>query len=154
MRLIAEDGKQLGIVPLRRALEIAKEEGLDLVEVAPNANPPVCRIMDYGRFKYQTTKKLQEAKKKHHQPQLKEVKLRPNTDEHDLNVKVKNIKKFLEKKDRVKVTIFFKGREIVHFDRGLEMLKRIAAEVAELGQVEKQPLKEAHNRLVMIITPK
>jgi len=154
VRLIAEDGKQLGIVPLRRALEIAKEEGLDLVEVAPNANPPVCRIMDYGRFKYQTTKKLQEAKKKHHQPQLKEVKLRPNTDEHDLNVKVKNIKKFLEKKDRVKVTIFFKGREIVHFDRGLEMLKRIAAEVAELGQVEKQPLKEAHNRLVMIITPK
>jgi len=154
VRLIAEDGKQLGIVSLRQALEMAKEEGLDLVEVAPNANPPVCRIMDYGRFKYQTTKKLQEAKKKHHQPQLKEVKLRPNTDEHDLNVKVKNIKKFLEKKDRVKVTIFFKGREIVHFDRGLEMLKRIAAEVAELGQVEKHPSREANNRLVMIITPK
>jgi len=144
----------LGIVPLKKALQIAKEEGLDLVEVAPNANPPVCRIMDYGKFKYQVTKKMQEAKKKHHQPQLKEVKLRPNTDEHDLNVKLKNIKKFLEKKDRVKVTVFFKGREVVHFDRGLEMLKRIAAEVAELGQVEKQPSREANNRLVMIITPK
>ena len=125
-----------------------------MVEVAPNADPPVCRIMDYGKFKYQTTKKLKEAKKKHHQPQLKEVKLRPNTDEHDLNVKIRNIKEFLEKKDRVKVTVFFKGREVVHFDRGLEMLKRIAAEVAELGQVEKQPSKEAHNRLTMIITPK
>ncbi len=144
----------MGIVPLKKALQIAKEEGLDLVEVAPNANPPVCRIMDYGKFKYQVTKKMQEAKKKHHQPQLKEVKLRPNTDEHDLNVKLKNIKKFLEKKDRVKVTVFFKGREVVHFDRGLEMLKRIAAEVAELGQVEKQPSREANNRLVMIITPK
>ncbi len=110
--------------------------------------------MDYGKFKYQTTKKLKEAKKKHHQPQLKEVKLRPNTDEHDLNVKIRNIKEFLEKKDRVKVTVFFKGREVVHFDRGLEMLKRIAAEVAELGQVEKQPSREAHNRLTMIITPK
>lgn len=125
-----------------------------MVEVAPNADPPVCRIMDYGKFKYQTTKKLKEAKKKHHQPQLKEVKLRPNTDEHDLNVKIRNIKEFLEKKDRVKVTVFFKGREVVHFDRGLEMLKRIAAEVAELGQVEKQPSREAHNRLTMIITPK
>jgi translation initiation factor IF-3 len=154
VRLISEDGKQLGIVPLKQALEIAKEEGLDLVEVAPNANPPVCRIMDYGKFKYQTTKKLQEAKKKHHQPQLKEVKLRPNTDEHDLNIKIKNIKKFLEKKDRVKVTVFFKGREIVHFDRGLEMMKKIAAEVSELGHVEKPPSKEASNRLMMIITPK
>lgn len=154
MRLISQEGKQVGIVPIREALRMAKEEGLDLVEVAPNADPPVCRMMDYGKFKYQTTKKLQDAKKRHHQPQLKEVKLRPNTDEHDLYVKIKNIKKFLEKKDRVKVTIFFKGREVVHLDRGLDMLNRISAEVSEFGTVEKLPSREANNRLTMIITPK
>jgi len=154
VRLISQEGKQVGILPIKEALRIAKEEGLDLVEVAPNANPPVCRIMDYGKFKYQTTKKLHDAKKKHHQPQLKEVKLRPNTDEHDLYVKIRNIKRFLEKRDRVKVTIFFKGREVVHIDRGLDMLNRISNEVSELGTVEKLPSREANNRLTMIITPK
>ena len=152
--MISQEGKQLGIFPIAEALRIAKEEGLDLVEVAPNANPPVCRIMDYGKFKYQATKKLQNAKKKHHQPQLKEIKLRPTTEEHDLNVKIRNIKKFLEKKDRVKVTVFFKGREVVYMDRGVELLKRIANEVSELGTVERAPSQEADNRLTMIIAPK
>ncbi len=144
----------MGIISIREALRIAKEQGLDLVEVAPNANPPVCRIMDYGKYKYRTTKKLQDAKKKHHQPQLKEVKLRPNTDEHDLNIKIRNIKRFLEKKDRVKITIFFKGREVVHMDRGLQLLNRISNEVSEIGAVEKMPSREANNRLTMIITPR
>ncbi len=125
-----------------------------MVEVAPKANPPVCKIMDYGKFKYQVTKKLQEAKKKHHQPQLKEVKLRPNTDEHDFYVKLKQIRKFLEKKDRVKVTIFFKGREVVHIDRGFEMLNRIANEVSDIGHIERHPTKETNNRLSMVILPK
>jgi translation initiation factor IF-3 len=111
VRLIGADGQQLGILPTQEALEKAIQDGLDLVEVAPNSDPPVCKIMDYGKYKYQTSKKQQEGKKKSKTLQLKEVRVRPHTDEHDLDFKIKNIKKFLEKKDKVKVTVLFKGRK-------------------------------------------
>ena len=112
--MIADDGSQVGIIPTSEALRMAQEKGLDLVEVAPNAEPPVCRIMDFGRFKYQQQKKLQEARKKATTVQLKEIKVRPKTDEHDYQTKLKHIRRFLEDGDRCKVTVFFRGREIVH----------------------------------------
>jgi translation initiation factor IF-3 len=153
VRLISVDGKQLGILPARDALNAAREEGLDLVEVAPNSDPPVCRIMDYGKFKYQASKKQQEGKKKAKAFQVKEIRLRPRTEEHDLGFKMRNLKKFLEKKDRVKVTVLFRGREMAHMDAGVELLKRVADEVLELGTVEQPPTREGW-RLTMTIVPK
>lgn len=154
IRLISAEGKQLGIVPAREGLRIAKEQGLDLVEVAPNADPPVCRIMDYGKFKYEASKKLQEARKKSKTIQLKEIKLRPHTEDHDLGFKIKNMKKFLDGKNRVKVTVFFRGREMAFMEAGVELLERVAEEVADLGAVEQQPVREARNRMSMVIVPK
>ena len=139
---------------LKEALRIAQEEGLDLVEVSPNSDPPVCRIMDYGKFKYQAAKKAQDGRKKSRSVQMKEIKFRPNTEEHDLGFKVRNIKKFLEKKDRVKVTVFFRGREMAYMDAGYKLLKRVAEEVMEEGSVEEQPKQEARNRVAMVIVPK
>jgi len=141
-------------VVLKEALRIAQEEGLDLVEVSPNSDPPVCRIMDYGKFKYQAAKKAQDGRKKSRSVQMKEIKFRPNTEEHDLGFKVRNIKKFLEKKDRVKVTVFFRGREMAYMDAGYKLLKRVAEEVMEEGSVEEQPKQEARNRVAMVIVPK
>jgi len=138
---------------IRDALEAAGAVGMDLVEVAPNADPPVCRIMDYGKFKYQTSKKSQSGKKKAKAVQLKEVKLRPHTEDHDLDFKMRNIKKFLEKSARVKVTVVFRGREMSHMDAGLEVLKRIAEEVEELGTVEQNPTREGW-RVTMVLVPK
>ncbi|MBN2123075.1 MAG: translation initiation factor IF-3 [Deltaproteobacteria bacterium] len=152
VRLISVDGTQLGIMPVQQALGAAKEVGLDLVEVAPNADPPVCRIMDYGKYKYQTSKKAQEGKKKGKAFQLKEIRLRPHTEEHDLGFKIKNLKKFLEKKDRVKVSVIFRGREMAYMDTGVELLKRIAAEVTEYGTIEQPPTREGW-RLTMVIVP-
>jgi translation initiation factor IF-3 len=154
IRLISADGKQLGILPAREGLRVAKEQGLDLVEVAPNADPPVCRIMDYGKFKYEASKKLQEARKKSKSLQLKEIKLRPHTEDHDLGFKIKNMKKFLDNKNRVKVTVFFRGREMAFMEAGVHLLGRVAEEVADLGTVEQQPVREARNRMSMIIVPK
>jgi translation initiation factor IF-3 len=154
VRLISADGGQLGIVSLREALEAAKDEGLDLVEVAPNSDPPVCRVMDYGKFRYQASKKVQEARKKSRGGQMKEIKLRPHTEDHDLAFKVKNLKKFLEKKHRVKVTVFFRGREMAYMNAGEEMLKRVAEEVSEDGAIEQPPTREARNRMTMVIIPK
>ena len=139
---------------LKEALRIAQEEGLDLVEVSPNSDPPVCRIMDYGKFKYQAAKKAQDGRKKSRSVQMKEIKFRPNTEEHDLGFKVRNIKKFLEKKDRVKVTVFFRGREMAYMDAGYKLLKRVAEEVMEEGSVEEQPKQEARNRVAMVIVPR
>ena len=139
---------------IKEALRIAQEEGLDLVEVSPNSDPPVCRIMDYGKFKYQAAKKAQDGRKKGRSVQMKEIKFRPNTEEHDLGFKVRNIKKFLEKKDRVKVSVFFRGREMAYMDAGYELLKRVAEEVLEEGAVEEQPKQEARNRIAMVIVPK
>jgi translation initiation factor IF-3 len=141
-------------VVIKEALRIAQEEGLDLVEVSPNSDPPVCRIMDYGKFKYQAAKKAQDGRKKGRSVQMKEIKFRPNTEEHDLGFKVRNIKKFLEKKDRVKVSVFFRGREMAYMDAGYELLKRVAEEVLEEGTLEEQPKQEARNRIAMVIVPK
>ncbi len=154
VRLISAEGEQLGILSLREALEVAKAEGLDLVEVAPNSDPPVCRVMDYGKFRYQTSKKVQEARKKSRGGQMKEIKLRPHTEDHDLGFKIKNLKKFLEKKHRVKVTVFFRGREMAYMNAGEEILKRVAEEVSEDGTIEQPPTREARNRMTMVVIPK
>jgi translation initiation factor IF-3 len=153
VRLISADGQQLGVMPTLEALQVAKQDGLDLVEVAPNADPPVCRIMDYGKYKYQISKKVQESKKKSRTFQLKEIRIRPNTEEHDLGFKIRSLKKFLEKKDRVKVSVLFRGRELSYMDAGVALLKRVAEEVASEGTVEQQPTKEGW-RLTMVIVPK
>jgi len=140
-------------VPIREALDIAVQEGLDLVEVAPNADPPVCRIMDFGKYKYETSKKGQVAKKKTKTVQIKEIRVRPHTEEHDLGFKIRNLKKFLEKKDRVKISVIFKGREKAYMDAGIELLERIASEVKDNGTVEQHPTKEGW-RITMVIVPK
>ena len=154
VRLISSDGKQLGIVSVPEALRIAGEEGFDLVEVAPNADPPVCRIMDYGKFKYEASKKVQDARKRSRTVQLKEIKVRPRTDDHDLAFKIRNLKKFLEKNNRVKVTLTFRGREMAYMNQGVQVLKRIASEVTEEGTVDQPPTSEARNRMSMVIVPK
>lgn len=144
----------MGIVPLHEALNVSREVGLDLVEVAPNSDPPVCRVMDYGKFRYQAQKKAQEARKKSKGGQLKEIKLRPHTEEHDLGFKLKNLRKFLDKKNKVKVTVFFRGREMAFTDAGVEMLNRVAEEVKDDGTMEQPPTREARNRMTMVIVPK
>ncbi len=153
VRVIDPDGNQIGIVPTHRALATANDFGLDLVEVSPHASPPVCKIMDYGRFKYEQTKKLQEAKKKQSTFQVKEIKVRPKTGEHDLNVKLGHIRKFIERKDKVKVTVMFRGREITLSDRGRDLLKRIAEELEDLATVEQYPKFEGRT-MVMILSPR
>ncbi|MDY7034750.1 MAG: translation initiation factor IF-3 [Thermodesulfobacteriota bacterium] len=153
VRLISVDGGQLGILPIREAIDIANREGLDLVEVAPNSDPPVCRIMDYGKYKYQTSKKVQEAKKRGKTFQVKEIRLRPHTEEHDLKFKVRNLIKFLDNKDRVKVSVLFRGREKAHMNDGVEILERIAEKVVDKGTVEQPPTKEGW-RMTMLIVPK
>ncbi len=154
VRLISAEGDQLGIISLREALDLAEKDGLDLVEVAPNSDPPVCRIMDYGKFRYETSKKVQETRKKSRGGQMKEIKLRPYTEEHDLGFKMKNLKKFLEKKHRVKVTVFFRGREMAFIGAGEQLLNRLAEELAEDATVEQPPTREARNRMTMVVIPK
>jgi translation initiation factor IF-3 len=153
VRLIDSAGEQLGIVSIEDALNKAAEAGMDLVEVAPNSDPPVCRIMDYGKYKYQQAKKAQEAKKKQSQTQVKEIKMRPKIADHDFSFKMKKILSFLEDKDRVKVTVQFRGREIAYADSGRELLRRVAEEVQEVGQVEGTPKLEGRF-MIMILAPK
>lgn len=153
VRLISLDGRQLGITSTRDALKAAMEEGLDLVEVAPNSDPPVCRIMDYGKFKYEASKREQGARKKGKASQLKEIKVRPHTEDHDLGFKIRNLKRFLEKKNKVKVTVIFRGRELAYKDMGMDILNRVAGEVIEEGTVEQPPKHEGRN-LTMVIVPK
>ncbi len=153
VRVIGHDGQQLGIIPIRKALELAAEVHLDLVEVAPNADPPVCKIMDFGKFKYQQNKRTQEAKKKQTVIQVKEVKIRPKTDEHDLQVKIRHIKRFLAQKDKAKVTILFRGREIAYSDQGVKVLERIKEELKDDIVIEQHPKMEGRN-LIMILAPK
>jgi len=148
--VVDEDGEQLGVMDTRDALDRAREKGLDLVEVAPNADPPVCKIMDYGKFKFQQKKKLQEAKKKQTVIKIKEVKFRPKTDEHDYQTKLKQIEKFLEQGDRCKVTVFFRGREIVHKDRGVIMLDRVVVDTQEIAKVESKPMAEGRTMTMML----
>ena len=151
--MIDSEGQQVGIIPIRQALEAAAEAGLDLVEVSPNANPPVCKIMDYGRYRYEQTKKKHEAKKKQSTFQLKEIKVRPKTGEHDLQVKIGHIKKFIGKKDKVKVSVIFRGREITLSELGREVLQKIIDETEEFAIVEQEPKFEGRI-LVMVLAPK
>ena len=151
--MIDPDGNQLGILPIKDALAAAAEFGLDLVEVSPTAKPPVCKIMDHGRFKYEQTKKQQEAKKKQTTFQIKEIKVRPKTGEHDLQTKLGHIRKFLDRKDKVKVTVMFRGREIALSDKGRELLQQIATEVEEIAAVEQYPKFEGRT-MIMVLSPK
>ncbi len=152
IRLIGEEGEQVGVVSIRTALQMAEEAELDLVEIAPLAKPPVCRIMDYGKFKYQEAKKAHEAKLKQKQVQVKEVKLRPGTDENDYQIKLRNMTRFLEDGDKVKVTLRFRGREMAHQEFGMRQLERIKADLDALGQVEQMPKMEGR-QMIMIIAP-
>lgn len=153
VRVIDPDGNQIGIIPTNKALAAASEFGLDLVEVSPNATPPVCKIMDYGRYKYEQTKKQQEAKKKQSTFQVKEIKVRPKTGEHDLMVKLGHIRKFIERKDKVKVTVMFRGREITLSEQGRDLLQKIAEELTDLATIEQYPKFEGRT-MVMILSPK
>ena len=153
MRVIDPDGNQVGVVPTEKALATALEFGLDLVEVSPHANPPVCKIMDYGRYKYEQTKKRQEAKKKQSTFQLKEIKVRPKTGDHDLMTKVGHIRKFIDKKDKVKVTVIFRGREITLSHLGREVLKKVIEETQDVAVIEQEPKFEGRT-LVMVLAPK
>ena len=146
------DGEQLGIVNLRQALQMAEEAGVDLVEIAPTAKPPVCRIMDYGKFKYQEQKRAHEAKLKQKQLQVKYIKLRPGTDEITSQIKLRNMTRFLEEGDKVKVTLRFRGREMAHQEFGMRQLERIKADLEAVGQVEQMPKMEGR-QMIMIIAP-
>ncbi|MFN8500865.1 MAG: translation initiation factor IF-3 [Kouleothrix sp.] len=152
VRLIDEQGAQLGIVSLREALALAEQRGLDLMEVAPNAVPPVCRIVDYGKFRYEQTKKDREARKNQKQAELKEVRLKPKTDDHDLDVKAKQARKFLLAGDKVKFTVRFRGREIFHPDIGREMLEQMAEDLRDVATVEQKPLMEGR-ALSLLLAP-
>ncbi|HEX6971084.1 MAG TPA: translation initiation factor IF-3 [Limnochordia bacterium] len=153
VRLIGPDGEQLGILPTREALRIAQEQNLDLVEVAPQARPPVCRIMDYGRFKYEQSKRDKEARKKQKLVTIKELKMSPNIDEHDLQVKLRNAERFLKEGDKVKMSVRFRGREIVHAELTRVQLLQVAKQLEPFGSIEQHPRVEGR-QMVMVITPK
>ncbi len=153
MRLVSETGEQLGIMSPKEAVKIAASKGMDLVEIAPSAKPPVCKIMDIGKFKYEQSKREREARKKQRIINVKEVKLRPNIEDHDFEVKTKNAIRFLQDGDKVKVTIMFRGRELSHPELGRELLIRVAALVKEMATVEKDPKLEGKN-MTMILSPK
>ena len=152
VQVIGSDGNNLGTFPLNKAIELAKDEGLDLIEISPNANPPVCKIMDMGKYKYDLQKKANIAKKKQKTVSLKEIKLRPGTDVHDYNFKIKNAKKFLTKKDKVKFTVKFKGREMQHVQLGRDLMKRIIEDTKEVGKIETHPKFEGR-QMIMIVQP-
>ncbi|MBU6459726.1 MAG: translation initiation factor IF-3 [Proteobacteria bacterium] len=153
IRLIGVDNEQLGIVGLAQALELAEEAQVDLVEIAPQAEPPVCRLMDYGKFKYQQSKRQHEAKVKQKQIQVKEVKFRPGTDEGDYQVKLRNLIRFLQEGDKTKVTLRFRGREMTHQEIGVRLLRRVEEDLSEDGVVEQFPRLEGR-QMVMVISPK
>jgi translation initiation factor IF-3 len=153
VRVVNHDGEQLGIVSIEKANQLAEEAKLDLVEIAPNAEPPVCRIMDYGKFRFEEGKKLQQAKKKQKQIQVKEIKFRPGTDIGDYKIKLRKLTEFLEEGDRVKVTLRFRGREMAHQELGLELLQRVKADLEEIGVVEQEPRSEGR-MMVMVMAPK
>jgi len=153
VRFVGPEGEQLGIIPIKQALKIAGEKGLDLVEVAPTAKPPVCRIMDYGKYRFEQSKREKEARKNQKIISIKEVKLRPNIEEHDFETKAKNAEKFLKSGDKVKVTIMFRGREITHPDLGKQLCMKMADFMQQVATIEKLPKVEGKN-MTMILTPK
>lgn len=150
VRLIDAEGEMVGVTSLDEAIRKAEEAGLDLVEVSPEANPPVCKILDYGKFKYEQQKKAAEARKKQKTVDVKEVKIRPTTEDHDYQVKLKNARRFLEKGDKVKVSMRFRGREMAHQDVGMEMMLRLKADLADLGGPEMEPKMEGRQMLMII----
>lgn len=153
MRLISADGEQIGVVPIEKALETAVEAGLDLVEISPNVSPPVCKIMDHGRFKFEANKKQNAGKKKQKTAQLKEIKFRPGTEDGDYQVKLRSLIKFLENGDKTKITLRFRGREMAHRELGAQLLKRVEEDLSELGTVEQFPKLEGR-QMVMVMAPK
>ncbi len=152
VQVIGSDGNNLGVMQLKKAIQLAKDEGLDLIEISPNANPPVCKIMDMGKYKYDLQKKANQAKKKQKVVSLKEIKLRPGTEIHDYNFKIKNAKKFITKGDKVKFTVKFKGREMQHVELGKNLMNRIIEDTKEIGKVETHPKFEGR-QMIMIIQP-
>ena len=152
VQVIGSEGNNLGVMQLKQAIQIAKDEGLDLIEISPNANPPVCKIMDMGKYKYDLQKKANQAKKKQKVVSLKEIKLRPGTEIHDYNFKIKNAKKFISKGDKVKFTVKFKGREMQHVELGKDLMKRIIEDTKDIGKVETHPKFEGR-QMIMIIQP-
>ena len=153
MRVINPDGVQLGVMTPQQALQTAMSLGLDLVEVAPEANPPVCRIMDYGKYRYEQSKKAKDAKKKQTMIQIKEIKMRPKTDEHDLEFKMRHIEKFLKEGNKAKVTMIFRGREVMHTNLGRKLLDKLAEDLKDSAIIEQLPRLEGKN-MVMILAPK
>ncbi|MDE2059982.1 MAG: translation initiation factor IF-3 [candidate division NC10 bacterium] len=153
VRVISPEGAQLGILPIQEALETAQKLALDLVEVAPDAKPPVCRIMNYGKYRYEQNKKTREARKKQTVIQIKEIKLRPKTDDHDFQFKARHAERFLKEGNKTKVTLMFRGREMVHIERGKAQLDRFAEALQEVAAIEQYPRQEGRN-MVMILTPK
>ncbi|NYT85888.1 translation initiation factor IF-3 [Pollutimonas harenae] len=153
VRLIGVDGEQLGVVKTSEALQLSEQHEVDLVEIAPNASPPVCRLMDYGKFKYQEQKRQQEARAKQKVIQVKEVKFRPGTDEGDYQVKLRNLRRFIEEGDKAKVTLRFRGREMAHQELGMRVLERVRDDLAELCQVEAMPKLEGR-QMVMVLAPR
>ena len=152
IRLVSDSGEQLGILSPDEARKIAEERGMDLVEIAPNAEPPVCRLMDYGKYLYASAKKKQESKEKQKQITVKEIKFRPGTDIGDYDIKVRNLTKFLDAGNKVKVTLRFRGREMAHQELGMEMLKRVEEDLKEIGIVEQMPKMEGR-QMVMVLAP-
>ena len=152
VQVIGSEGNNLGVMQLKQAIQMAKDEGLDLIEISPNANPPVCKIMDMGKYKYDLQKKANQAKKKQKIGSLKEIKLRPGTEIHDYNFKIKNAKKFISKGDKVKFTVKFKGREMQHVELGKDLMKRIIEDTKDIGKVETHPKFEGR-QMIMIIQP-
>jgi translation initiation factor IF-3 len=152
VQLIDDEGKNRGIVPIQEALAIAEQAGLDLVEIAPNNEPPICKILDLGKFKYQSQKKASEQRKKQKTQEVKEIKMRPNIDTHDYEVKMRAVKKFLEEGDKVKLTMRFRGREMAHQELGLEVLIRARDEIAEISKVEAEPRLEGR-QMMMVVAP-
>jgi translation initiation factor IF-3 len=150
--LIGSDGQQVGIVPIGEALRMAEEASLDLVEISPTAEPPVCRIMNYGKFQYEESKKRHAARRKQKQIQVKEVKFRPGTDVGDYQVKLRNLIRFLEEGNKAKITLRFRGREMAHQELGMEMLKRLETDLREFGTVEQYPRMEGR-QMVMVLNP-
>ena len=152
VQVIGSEGNNLGVMQLKQAIQLARDEGLDLIEISPNANPPVCKIMDMGKYKYDLQKKANQAKKKQKVVSLKEIKLRPGTEIHDYNFKIKNAKKFITKGDKVKFTVKFKGREMQHVELGKDLMKRIIEDTKDIGKVETHPKFEGR-QMIMIIQP-
>lgn len=153
VRVVGADGTQLGIMPTLEAQRLAEDEGLDLVEVAPNERPPVCRIMDYGKYKYQRSKRLQQAKKKQKIILVKEIKLRPKTEEHDYRFKTQHVRRFLQDGHKAKVTVVFRGREMAHTELGRRILDRIIEDLEEVATVEQSPKQEGRN-MTMVLGPR